>query len=216
MSRSKFYLYQSLNVLHDYSINPETREIYLNCHENNESPELEHKTSVRFIKNLRFLDKVNAPIIVYLQSYGGHWGDGIAIYDAIKNATSYITMICDGYCMSMASVILQAADSRVLMPNCSMMIHHGTVSNETTLEAYISDAEEQKKIAAFMMELFAEKMKDGLFFESYSKAKVKKYLDNKLKNKGDWYISAPEAVSYGLADGIFGMDNYTMDKIIGV
>ena len=51
------------------------------------------------------------------------------IDDAIKICNSYITMVSYGQAESMSSIILQAADKRIMMPNAHFMCHYGSSAN---------------------------------------------------------------------------------------
>lgn len=86
-------------------------------------------TSERIYKNLRALESLgDGPITIVLNSIGGSWYHGMAIYDTIKACKCHCTIIVYGQAMSMGSVILQAADRRVMMPNSRFMMHYGKYS----------------------------------------------------------------------------------------
>jgi ATP-dependent Clp protease protease subunit len=80
--------------------------------------EIDSSASERAVKALLWLESEgDDPIHVYLNSEGGDWYEGFAIYDAIRGCKSAVTITATGYCMSMASIILQAGDERLLTPN---------------------------------------------------------------------------------------------------
>lgn len=64
-------------------------------------------------------------ITIHMNTPGGEWSHGMAIYDAIKACRSHVTIIGYGCVRSMSSVIFQAADDRALTPHCDFMIHDG-------------------------------------------------------------------------------------------
>lgn len=217
MSSNKFYLYTNLNAVHEHEMNPESREIYLHGFEQNEHSEIEHRSIVKFIKNVHFLDRQNnQPIIIYLQSHGGSIDDGFAAYDTIKNAKSYISIVCCGYANSMASVILQAADARVMMPNSGLLLHYGCSLHEGTSKSQLSYAEELKRTLDNILNIYAERMHNSMHFSGRNTSYIRRWLDNKLKTKEDWYLNAQESIEYGLADGIYGEGKFSLDKLRGV
>ena len=116
--------------LHNYGANLDTREIFLHNYYtsgDDENPGVEYKMSNTFLKNLRALElKSDKPIIIHMQSVGGEWSDGMAIYDAITMSKCHITMIAYGQAESMSSIIFQAADSRLITPNTYFMSHYGS------------------------------------------------------------------------------------------
>lgn len=199
-----------LKDFHEYGANISAREIFLHNHyhtEDNENPGVEYRMSNTFIKNLRGLDmKSDQAITIHMQSIGGEWSDGMAIFDAIQLSRSYVTMIIYGQASSMSSIILQAADYRYMTPNSHFMCHYGSSDINTDYLSAQNVADYERKTALTMFELYAKRCVDGLFFKDKfgkkpSEKQVKNYLIRKLKS-GDWYMNAEEAVYYGFADAI--------------
>ena len=195
--------------LHNYGANIDTREIFLHNYysSDDDNPGVEYKMSNNFLKNIRALEiKSASPIVIHMQSVGGEWSDGMAIYDAISMPRCHVTMIAYGQAESMSSIIFQAADKRFMTPNTYFMSHYGStaagggyldVQNWVKYEKYICD---------IMIDIYAGSCIGGKFFkEKYGSSpdvdKVKTYLTRKLKS-GDWYINAEDAVYYGFADGV--------------
>jgi len=127
----------------------------------------------------------------------------MAIYDAILLTKSYVTIICYGQAESMSSIVLQAADKRVMMPNSYFMCHFGSSGYSGNYLDVQKGAIFEKKITDHMIDVYTEVCLKGKYFkEQYSEPtydKVKSYLKRKLKD-GDWYLDANESVYYGFAD----------------
>ena len=71
------------------------------------------------------LDSVTAPKIrVDINSPGGDVFDGIAIYNALRNHPATVTTRVDGIAASIASIIAQAGDKRLIQPSGQLMIHN--------------------------------------------------------------------------------------------
>tara|TARA_B100000085_G_scaffold176306_1_gene160654 strand:- start:497 stop:1141 length:645 start_codon:yes stop_codon:yes gene_type:complete len=198
-----------INDLHTNCIDFKSREIYLHNYfgsADTENPGVEYKMSNIFLKNLRVLElKSQDPIIIHMNSIGGEWSDGMAIFDAIRMCNSYVTIISYGQVESMSSIILQAADYRLITTNSYFMCHYGSsgiagdylsAQNWINYEKYICDT---------MLNIYSNKCFKGQFFkEKYVKpdeAKVKNFLSKKLKD-GDWYMTSEECVYYGFADKV--------------
>ena len=78
--------------LHNYGANIDTREIFLHNYysSDDDNPGVEYKMSNNFLKNIRALEiKSDRPIVIHMQSVGGEWSDGMAIYDAISMSRSF-------------------------------------------------------------------------------------------------------------------------------
>ena len=160
-----------------------------------------------FIKNIRALEiKSDKPIIIHMQSVGGEWSDGMAIYDAIQMCRCHVTMIAYGQAESMSSIIFQSADTRLITPNTYFMSHYGSTAAGGGYLDVQNWVKYEKRICDTMIDIYAQSCVGGKYFkEKYGSSpdieKVKTYLFRKLKS-GDWYISAEDAVYYGFADEI--------------
>jgi ATP-dependent protease ClpP protease subunit len=69
------------------------------------------------------MSKVRGPLEVHINSGGGDVFDGIAIGNAIRKHKSTVTTVVDGIAASIASVIAQAGQERIMQPGSMMMIH---------------------------------------------------------------------------------------------
>lgn len=196
----------TISDIHLYGIDIKNREIYLHGYIGNtdEDPGVEYRMATSLYKNIRMLDTIsNEPIIIHMHSVGGNWADGMAIYDAISLCRSYVTIIAYGQAESMSSIILQAADKRVLTPNAYFMLHYGSFSCIGDHLSSHNFAKLDKNNTEVMIDIYSNKCLSGKYFkESYTDLnldKVKNYLKRKLKD-GDWYLNANESVYYGFAD----------------
>lgn len=79
-----------------------------------------------FIKGIHVLESKNdKPITIIMNNPGGDWYHGMAIYDSINTSKCHCTIKVYGHAMSMGSIILQAADKRIMLPSSRFMIHYG-------------------------------------------------------------------------------------------
>jgi len=196
----------TVSDIQSYGVDVKNREIYLHGYLSNtdEDPGVDYKMAATFYKNIRILDKLSRePIIIHMHSVGGSWNDGMAIFDAIQLAKSYVTMISYGQAESMSSVILQAADKRVMMPNSYFMCHFGSSGYSGNYLDVQKGAAFEKRITELMLDIYTQSCLKGKYFkEQYTEPtfeKVKNYLKRKLKD-GDWYLDANESVYYGFSD----------------
>jgi len=205
---------EHIESIHGQNIDLKQREIYLHGHYGpfEDDPGVEYRMATTFIKNLRHLDSIkNEPILIHMHSLGGNWGDGMAIYDAIELARSHVTIVVYGQAESMSSIILQAADTRIMMPNSYFMSHYGSSSNYGNYLDTQSWSKFETTILDSMLDIYVTKCIKGKFFkeryEEPTEAKVKTFIKRKLKD-GDWYLSSNEAVYYGFADGVLSTRKY--------
>ena len=125
--------HEDLVEVHDYWVNRKTREIWIHGVEtrdvSGEEPGVEYMMATRVIKNLHLLKDMDRDkeVVVHLHTCGGVWEEGMAIYDTIKSMPYHVTIISYTHARSMSSIILQAADERVLMPSSYFMFHYGSL-----------------------------------------------------------------------------------------
>ena len=196
----------TISDVHTYGLDAKSREIYLHGYVANceEDPGVDYRMASNFIKNIRILDSINNdPIFIHMHSIGGEWNDGMAMYDAISLAKSYVAIIVYGQAESMSSVLLQSADSRVMMPNAYFMSHFGSSMYSGNFLDAQNAAKYDMIVLDTMLDIYTESCMDGKFFKEHydplDETKVKSFLRRKLKD-GDWYLNAHESVYYGLAD----------------
>ena len=196
----------TVSDVQSYGIDVKNREIYLHGYLSNsdEDPGVDYKMAATFYKNIRILDQISKePILIHMHSIGGSWNDGMAIFDAIQLAKSYVTIISYGQAESMSSIILQAADKRVMMPNSYFMCHFGSSGYSGNYLDVQKGAAFEKRITELMLDIYTQSCLNGKYFkEQYTEPtfeKVKNYLKRKFKD-GDWYLDANESVYYGFSD----------------
>jgi len=203
-----------LEDLHSFSVDHKNREIFVHrYHNNTDDSDVENKMSSMFIKNIRTLDQKPGSILIHLNAGGGgEWEEGMAMYDAITFAESYVTVLIYGCAYSMSSIIPQAADLRIMMPNSYMMCHYGSenfVDNHTNNLKYFNLS---VGLSHKMVDIYANKIKKSPFVTKDKRIKdpdrfAEKFIKRKLE-EGDWYLTSEEAVYYGLVDDILGSERF--------
>lgn len=206
--RKKVSVEQLISEIHNHHINHLNREIYLHGHlDTDEEPGVDYRMATSFVKNLHILSFQNKKsILVHMHTVGGNWSDGMAIFNSLRLCMSPVVILGYAQASSMSGVIFQSADKRVLMPDCEMMIHHGSLSMEDTSMAVKSAIDQNEKACRRMLQIFGERAVEGKYFKerNYSIRRAMNFIDGRIRQSGDWYLSAEEAVYYGFADGILG------------
>jgi ATP-dependent protease ClpP protease subunit len=202
-----------LHNIHDYNIDIENREIYLHSYFNEEEDEsgVDYRSAIIFEKNLRYLNLLSLdPILVHMHLPGGDWQDCLGIYDAIKSSKSKTIIVASAKVESSSTVLLQAADLRILTPNTNFLIHYGSISVDNEHKAALSTVQWSEKESEKMIDIFTEKcMNSSISKEkNWKKMMARKHIVSQLATKRDWILTADEAVRYGFADGILGTKKY--------
>ena len=197
--------------MHNYGASLNSRQIFLHnsyMGEGDVNPGVEYRMANTFLKNINILDnKSHDSITVHMHSIGGEWSDGMAIFDAIAMCKSFVTIIVYGQAESMSSIILQAADERIMTPNSYFMPHYGSSDASGEYQNVQNWIKFEKHICNIMFDIYSRRCYKGKYFkEKYgiskdSIPKVNAWLKRKLKD-GEWYMPAQDAVYYGFADKV--------------
>ena len=175
------------DILIDHGLDIRGRVLYL-------SGEVDEEMADRFIKLLKYLDKTSGDIEVILNSGGGCVTSGFAMYDAIKACVNPITIKAYGCVMSMASAILQAADTRIMGKNCRMMVHRGETALAGEFNTVKKAMQEEVELDRMLCDVYFEKMIE--INPNFKRNQLEKIMDS------DSYFSAKEALQLGLIDEI--------------
>lgn len=193
-----------VDKFHDYSLYIPKRTIYMGS----EEVSIEHGESgtdgsmaERTIKNLTILEGMSAdPITIIMNNGGGDEYHGFAIYDVIRACKSPVSIVVLGHAMSMGSLILQAADERIMAPTSRQMIHYGTWpipdEHSKTTQQW---AKEGLKIDEWIEQVYLDKIKEK--HPDFQLKKLQKMLNF------DTFLTAQESVELGLADKVLGDEN---------
>lgn len=156
------------------------------------SGEIDDNLSNIIVSELLYLDSINhEDINIYINSPGGSITSGMAIYDTMNYIKSDVSTICIGMAASMAAFLLSSGKKgkRYALPNSEVMIHQplGGVNGQAT----------EIKIAAEHILKTKDKLNKIL-----SKNTGKNIETIEKDTERDNYLSAKEALEYGLIDKI--------------
>ena len=198
--------------IQEYSLDIKANHIYLFGEEDyilpdsdGGEPGVEFAMANKFIKNLNILMRSSRdPILIHMKTCGGDWAEGMAIYDAIKSCPNRIVILNYTHARSMSSLILCAADKRVMMPNSTFMFHDGTFALDGTVKQAFTEIEELQKSNDVMYDIYIDKMKEKGKLKRRSRKAIKEWLKSMMDKKEEVYFTAKDAVKYGFADFVFG------------
>jgi len=130
-------------------------------------------------------------IHIYINSPGGSVTAGLAIYDTMQFLTCDVNTYCIGIAASMGSVLLTAGTQgkRFCLPNSHVMIHQVSGGAQGT-------AADVERTFGFMITL--KKRLNAIL--SKHTGKTEKQIEKDADR--DNYMSAEEAVAYGLVDKV--------------
>lgn len=135
------------------------------------------------------------PVTININSPGGSVTDGLALFDTIqklrRNGHEVRTRGM-GLVASMAGVILQAGDDRVLDKRAKLLIHEGS----TTVRGTMSVGEQED------MQLFGKLLRDDILDIMAERSTLsKRQIENRWKRR-DWILTANDALDLGFVDRV--------------
>lgn len=130
-------------------------------------------------------------IYLYINSPGGSVYDGMAIYDTMQYIKNDVQTVGIGLQASMGAFLLSSGTKgkRFLLPNSKVMIHQpssGTRGKVTDMEI---DLQESIRVRKLLNDILAQNTGQKL-------SQIEKDVDR------DYWMTAEEAVKYGLVDKI--------------
>ena len=158
------------------------------------SGEITDDTANTVVAQLIYLEAKDSSkdICLYINSPGGSVTAGMAIYDTMNYIKCDVNTICVGMAASMGAFLLSsgAKGKRYALPNSEVMIHQplGGASGQAT--DIVITANHIQKIKEKLTKILAEN--SGKPYEQVAK-----------DCERDNYMSAQEALEYGLIDKIF-------------
>jgi len=220
---------EPIYYMHEYQLDVQNNHIYLfptNALAGSDTygdaePGIEYTMANKFVMNtqLCMLSNPELPLLVHMKSCGGFWGEGMAIFDSMISYPMPTTIVNYSHARSMSSIILQSAAKRVMMPNSHFMFHDGTYGDWGTVKQVRSGLDFYDKTGEIMMDIYAHRMKERGKFKSWSISRIKDMMREHMDKKEDVFITAQEAIDWGLADEIFDGDwskltSYTDEQLV--
>ena len=145
------------------------------------------------VAQILFLESENPEkdISIYINSPGGHVTAGLAIYDTMKYVKCDIQTICMGQAASMAAILLAGGTKgkRYALPSSRVMIHqpHGGVEGQ------------ESDISILAKEIIRLKKLSIEYLAKDTGKKAEKVAEDIER---DYYMSAQEAMEYGVIDHV--------------
>ncbi len=150
----------------------------------------ESETSAEYFRKALAEIPENATIELHINSYGGSVKEGIAIYNQLKQKKcKEIVAYVDGFAYSIASVIMQAADRRIMGLGTSLLIHNMWLS-------VAGNAKELRKAADDLDVLMESNRQIYMERVNITEDELIEMMDNET------YLTPEKAVEMGFADEV--------------
>jgi ATP-dependent Clp protease protease subunit len=180
-------LKDNIDILMNHGIDPLSNTIFF-------EEEIDDESAKKLTRRIKMLDNFSTPITIILDSPGGDVYKARKIYDAIKLCQNEVIIVVEGEASSSASLILQAADERMITTNSYIMIHKGQEGYDGHPSNNERWREYNDSIAKWMEDVYLEKIKQ----------KKKKFTRNQLKSLlvFDTIFTPKKCLEFNLIDQI--------------
>ena len=154
----------------------------------------EHSASL-VVAQMLFLESENpdADILFYINSPGGVVTAGMAIYDTMQFIRPDVSTIVMGQACSMGSLLATAGarGKRLILPNARHMIHQPSGGARGQATDMLIQVEEILAMKKSLTQIYVDHNSAGKTFDELSRDMER-----------DFFMSAQDAVTYGLADSV--------------
>lgn len=156
--------------------------------------------SREIVNELMYLDSEYRNIDIHINSVGGDVYPGIAIFNAVRQCKSAVTIYIDGIAASIAGVIALCGRRVEMSRYARLMIHSvsgGCYGNKQDLQDMISEIE---SLEDTISEIIASRCR-----------RTKEEIKNEYFDGKDHWIKAEDALAMGLVDAIYDVDETVPD-----
>ena len=158
--------------------------------------EITPDTANDFMSQLFYLEQENSdePVTIYINSPGGEVNAGLMIYDLIQESKLNINVVCTGRAASMAAILLAGGkkENRYILRHSEVMIHEPLLS-----QGVGGSATSIGKISESILK--TRDILNGIL----SKHTGKTLEEINEATAYDHYMSATEAIEFGICDKIW-------------
>lgn len=191
-----------MNRYYSLVTNKEKKQCDINIFGEITSYEWDEKSysSYKLSKQLEELGDVDI-INLHINSCGGDVGEGLAIYNALKNHKAKVKTYCDGFACSIASVIFMAGDERIMSKASLLMIHNAwtyTMGNANELRKQADDLD---KITSASINVYMSNI-------NITEKELKKLMDNET------WLDYKECIEMGFATSVIEDEKNTLNQSV--
>lgn len=158
------------------------------------SGEIDDHTANLVVAQLLFLEAENPDkdVNIYINSPGGSITAGMAIFDTMEYIKPEVSTICVGMAASMGAFLLAAGakGKRYVLPNAEVMIHQPLGGARGQASDIKIQADRIIKMRQDLNRILSEKT-------------GKPYEQIERDTDRDFFMTAEEAVAYGIVDSVF-------------
>lgn len=152
------------------------------------------------VQELLYLcNKSQEPIVMYINSPGGEVASGLGIWDTMQHIKKHCPLItcCNGQAASFAALLLAAGSKRYIVPNGDVMLHQpsilGTGGRAVDMDITARHIMAQRDRLADLLAQVTHQPKEKVVEDM---------------SRGDLWLSAEDALAYGLCD-VIGLPDLT-------
>lgn len=155
----------------------------------------ESETSAEYFRKALAEIPETDTIELHINSYGGSVKEGVAIYNQLRNKKcKEIVAYVDGFAYSIASIILQAADRRIMGLGTSLLIHNMWLSVSGNADDLRKAADDLDVLMESNRQIYMDRV-------NISEEQLIEMLN------AETYLTPQQAVEMGFADEVTGEED---------
>lgn len=135
------------------------------------------------------------PLTVVFNSPGGSVIDGMAFWDhleTLKSKGHHLTTVVRGYAASMAGILLQAGDDRLIGKESYLMIHEISAGAMGKIGEIKDEVDFLNRISERVVDIFVNR----------SGGKITKAKFKRLWERKDVWLDSDQSIAHGFADAV--------------
>jgi len=137
----------------------------------------------------------NAPIIIYIDSYGGQVDALAKMVDTMQQFGNPFITVCLGKAMSCGAILLSCGDYRYCAPNSRVMVHEVSSGTSGDVHDNVNNAKESLRLNIHFLGLLA----DNCGLKGGFKALRKMIKDHDGR---ELWLDATQALKFGIIDEV--------------
>lgn len=160
----------------------------------------ESETSAKYLQEKLAEIPEEAELEIYINSNGGSVKEGVAIYNQLKRHKAHKTGYVDGVAHSVAFVILQACDRRVMGEGTSALVHEMWVCTAGNAKQLRAEADQLDDLMEGSRKLFMQRAKN------ITEEQLKEMMEKETM------LTPDKALEYGFIDEIAGRESQELNE----
>lgn len=165
--------------------------------------EVDDKSVAQAIRTLSEWSRLDpgCDIRIIINSPGGSVADGMYLYDhvrALSKSGHKVTTVASGVAASMAAILFQAGDNRIMGKECWLLVHEASSLVWGSTGEIEDKAGWLKRLSGRIAGIFYDRSRNTDAPKKLSRATIAKKMERR-----DWWLDSDSALAHGFTDEVY-------------